>query len=63
MEKAGTIVYGHAAAEIVSAPDKLIYADMARWEIQMRSRRKEVNGLGVENGRKPRRTIISEIFY
>ena len=22
---------------------------MARWEIQMRSRRKEVNGLGVEN--------------
>lgn len=32
-----------------SAPDKLIYADMARWEIQMRSRRKEVNGLGVEN--------------
>ena len=38
--KGWTIVYGHAAAEIVSAPDKLIYADMARWEIQMRSRRK-----------------------
>ena len=48
-EKGWTIVYGHAAAEIVPAPDKLIYADMARWEIQMRSRRKEVNGLGVEN--------------
>lgn len=47
--KGWTIVYGHAAAEIVSAPDKLIYADMARWEIQMRSRRKEMNGLGVEN--------------
>ena len=47
--KGWTIVYGHAAAEIVPAPDKLIYADMARWEIQMRSRRKEVNGLGVEN--------------
>ena len=58
--KGWTIVYGHAAAEIVPAPDKLIYADMARWEIQMRSRRKEVNGLGVENRRKPRRTIISE---
>ena len=56
--KGWTIVYGHAAAEIVSAPDKLIYADMARWEIQMRSRRKEMNGLGVEN--RPRRTIISE---
>ena len=47
--KGWTIVYGHAAAEIVPTPDKLIYADMARWEIQMRSRRKEVNGLGVEN--------------
>ena len=59
-EKGWTIVYGHAAAEIVPCPDKLIYADMARWEIQMRSRRKEVNGLGVETGRKPCRTIISE---
>lgn len=32
--KGWTIVYGHAAAEIVPAPDKLIYADMARWEIR-----------------------------
>ena len=47
--KGWTIVYGHAAGELVPAPDKLIYVDMARWEIQMRSRRKEVNGLGVEN--------------
>lgn len=44
-----TIVYGHGAATVVPEPDKLIYVDMARWEIQMRSRRGEINGLGVEN--------------
>lgn len=43
------IVYGHGAAEVVSNPDTLVYADLARWEIQMRFRRREINGLGVEN--------------
>lgn len=43
------LVYGHGAAEAVPDGDTLIYADMARWEIQMRSRRHEVSGLGVEN--------------
>lgn len=43
------IIYGHGAAEVCADPDLIVYADMARWEIQMRSRRKEVNGLGVEN--------------
>lgn len=43
------LVYGHGAAEIIKEADTLIYADMARWEIQLRSRRKEINGLGVEN--------------
>lgn len=43
------LVYGHGAAEVAPDADTLIYADMARWEIQMRSRRKEVDGLGVQN--------------
>lgn len=43
------VVYGHGAAEVVSEPDTLVYADMARWEIQMRFRRKEIDGLGVNN--------------
>lgn len=43
------VVYGHGAAELIPDPDILIYADMARWEIQQRFRRKEINGLGVEN--------------
>ncbi len=43
------LVYGHAAAVLAPDADLIVYADMARWEIQMRSRRKEINGLGVEN--------------
>lgn len=44
-----TIVYGHGAAAVCPSCDLLVYADMARWEIQQRFRRKEINGLGVEN--------------
>lgn len=43
------IVYGHGAAEVVPEPDLLVYADMARWEIQQRFRRREIDGLGVKN--------------
>lgn len=43
------LVYGHGAAEVFPDADTLVYADMARWEIQQRSRRKEINGLGVAN--------------
>ena len=49
-EAQGTVlIYGHGAAEVWQSPDTLVYADMARWEIQQRFRRKEINGLGVEN--------------
>lgn len=44
-----TIIYGHGAATLVQNPDVLIYADMPRWEIQLRSRRHEVTGIGVDN--------------
>ena len=44
-----TIIYGHGAALVSPSYDVFVYADMARWEIQQRARRKEINGLGVEN--------------
>ena len=44
-----TIVYGHAAAIVAENADIIVYADMPRWEIQLRTRRHEVNGLGVDN--------------
>ncbi len=47
--KGTVLVCGHAASIVAPDESLLVYADMARWEIQMRSRRNEVNGLGVEN--------------
>ncbi len=44
-----TVIYGHGAALVAPDADLIVYVDMARWEIQMRSRRHEINGLGVEN--------------
>ena len=44
-----TIIYGHGAALIAPEPSLLIYADMPRWEIQLRSRRHEVTGIGADN--------------
>lgn len=43
------IVFGIGAACLFPEPDLLVYADMARWEIQMRMRRKEVDNIGVAN--------------
>lgn len=43
------IVYGHAAAIIAEESDCLVYADMARWEIQLRQRNREVNNIGLKN--------------
>lgn len=43
------VVCGSGASLIYSGYDVLVYADMARWEIQQRMRRNEVNNLGVCN--------------
>lgn len=43
------IVYGHGAAALYPEFDKIAYVDMARWEIQLRSRKHEIDGLGVHN--------------
>jgi mannose-6-phosphate isomerase class I len=43
------VVIGTGASLLVEAPDLLVYADMARWEIQLRQRRNEVANLGLGN--------------
>lgn len=46
----GTIlVYGTGAAHLCPNPDLLVYADMARWEIQLRMRKHLVDNIGVKN--------------
>ncbi|MDG1136108.1 MAG: class I mannose-6-phosphate isomerase [Bacteroidales bacterium] len=44
-----TIALGSGASYLIENPDCYIYLDMARWEIQMRMRRNEVNNLGIIN--------------
>lgn len=43
------LVFGIGASLLTDEPHLLVYADMARWEIQLRFRRNEVNNLGIEN--------------
>ena len=55
LENAGpeTIVIGIGAALAAPSNARLVYADMARWEIQQRFRRHEVKGIGIDNREDP----------
>lgn len=43
------LIIGYGATLVCDDPDILVYADMARWEIQQRMRRNEVDNLGISN--------------
>lgn len=47
------IVIGQGASLIVTDPDLLIYADMPRWEIQLRYRKNKISNLGISNTDAP----------
>jgi mannose-6-phosphate isomerase class I len=44
-----TLIVGTGAALICPNPNVLVYADLARWEIQRRQRRGEIGNLGADN--------------
>ena len=44
-----TVVYGPGATIVAPNFDLLVYADMPRWEGQLRFRRNEVSNLGIDN--------------
>ena len=44
-----TLVIGTGAALLAPDADVLVYADLARWEIQQRQRRNEISNLGADN--------------
>lgn len=46
------IIIGTGAATFLPDGSPLAYADMARWEIQQRFRRKEVRALGIDNSQE-----------
>ncbi len=43
------LIVGTGASLVSAEPDLLIYADMARWEIQRRQRRNAIGNLGADN--------------
>ncbi|MEH0152551.1 class I mannose-6-phosphate isomerase [Limibacter armeniacum] len=43
------IVYGTGASRVAANPSVLVYADMTRWEIQLRMRANKVANLGLSN--------------
>lgn len=47
------LVIGTGASLLVDNPNLLIYADMARWEIQLRMRKNKVPNLGLSNNEEP----------
>jgi mannose-6-phosphate isomerase class I len=47
--RGSVLVVGTGAALLVERPDLLVFADMARWEIQLRFRRLEIGNLGCAN--------------
>ncbi len=49
VEKGICIVYGIGATLISPMPDLLVYADMPRWEIQLRYRKNSISNIGIEN--------------
>lgn len=47
------VIVGTGAALLSTPEATVVYADMARWEIQQRFRRHEVKGIGVDNREEP----------
>lgn len=49
VEEGMLIVYGQGASLIYSSPAVIVYADMPRWEIQLRFRNNSLSNLGANN--------------
>ncbi|MDP4273954.1 MAG: class I mannose-6-phosphate isomerase, partial [Bacteroidota bacterium] len=43
------IIYGTASSLIIKDPDMIIYADMSRWELQLRQRKHKICNIGLDN--------------
>ncbi len=58
-----SIFIGTGASLLCPDPSLLVYADLARWEIQMRQRRDEVGNLGADNRNDPPLLKYKRAFF
>lgn len=59
----GLILVVGCGASLIADPDILVYADLARWEAQLRFRRNESSNLGVENRTLPASLQYKRAFF
>jgi mannose-6-phosphate isomerase class I len=57
------LVIGVGASLLADRPDLLIYADLARWEIQRRQRNKTAGNIGVDNAGAPPAALYKRAFF
>lgn len=57
------LVLGPGASLVCADPAMLVYADMARWELQLRQRRNEIANLGSENFRERASLKYKRAFF
>ena len=57
------VILGTGASLLTSSIDLLIYADMARWEIQLRMRRQQISNLGVNNASLPFGLLYKRAYF
>ncbi len=58
-----TLVFGYGAGMFAPKADLLVYADMARWEIQQRQRKNLINNLGAENKHESATATYKRSFF
>lgn len=57
------LIFGPGARQISENPTIVIYADMARWEIQQRMRRQEVANLGFSNHQEKASLLYKQAYF
>ena len=57
------ILYGYGASIVAEDYDLLVYADMPRWEIQLRQRNHEICNIGLENKDESATTQYKRSFF
>ncbi len=59
----GLVLVVGCGASLLATPDLLVYADLARWEAQLRYRRNEADNLGVRNRTLPASLQYKRAFF
>jgi mannose-6-phosphate isomerase class I len=62
-QRTGLVLVVGCGARLIHAGDVLVYADLARWEAQLRFRRNEANNLGLQNRTSPASQQYKRAFF